>query len=336
MESICLADFVALYNYSAKGSSSYGEMLEDNENSEDQTETKLKLRTLKGFLTRRKQPKVIRFCRFDCRNDSANFFRELVMLFKPWRNEVEEVESQNCEDIYKQNEDVIEAKYREYTAVDLDFNEIIKELENRRRLEDQQLLQCVTETNDIEETMTVHDYDDNLIQANVLVDMGEEVATAASVKSFSIPEQLSNEKYFDLCDDLNVKQRDYLMHLVNVFKMNELPIYHFITGGAGVGKSRLIKSVYQSILRIYRQVPGPVETNEIIIVSHTGKAAHNVGGMTSHSAFSLYYTQNGESNDLGPEALNTLRVKLWNMKLLIIDESTVFHTSQTVPGISVN
>lgn len=254
MESVCLADFVALYNYTANNSRADEVISEVNDQNDDAigvSTSKIKLRTLKGFLTKRKLPKVIRFCRFDGKKEPTNFFRELVMLFKPWRKEVEEVESQNCEEIYKLNKDAIEAKYREYTLVDLNFNDIIKELEDRRRLEDQELLQRVDNNDDVDETMIIHDYDDNLIQANVLIDMGEEIA--AGVKTFSIPEQISDDKYFELCDDLNTKQREYLMSLVNAFKMNEVPIHHFITGGAGVGKSRLIRSIYQSILRIFRQ-----------------------------------------------------------------------------------
>lgn len=129
----------------------------------------------------------------------------------------------------------------------MNFDEIVKELEERRRAEQQrEQLENADVDEEVDETMTVHDYDENLIQGNVMVDMGHEVSSG--VKTFCIPDQLSDDKYFDLCDDLNAKQRDYLMHLVNAFRMNELPIYHFITGGAGVGKSRLIKSGYQSIL----------------------------------------------------------------------------------------
>ncbi len=115
-------------------------------------------------------------------------------------------------------------------------------MEELRRLEDLERYSAL-----IDETMAVHDYDDNVIQANVMIDIGEEIG--AVVKTFCIPDQLSDNKYFELCDGLNTKQRDYLMHLVNIFKMNELPIYHFITGGAGVGKSRLIKAIFQSILQ---------------------------------------------------------------------------------------
>lgn len=120
------------------------------------------------------------------------------------------------------------------------------------------------------------------------------------------------------------------MHIVDEMKSNiGEPFHHFISGGAGVGKSRLIKAIYQAVIRIYRQAPGPVETNEVVLIAHTGKAAHNIGGMKSHSTFGLVVNQNQMSmTDLKPDTLNTLRVKLHHMKLLIIDEISMLGSNQ--------
>jgi hypothetical protein len=83
----------------------------------------------------------------------------------------------------------------------------------------------------------------------------------------------------------------------------------------------LIKSIYQTLIRYFRKQPGSAESPEIIIVAYTGKAAHNVGGMTAHNAFSLIMAESGElSHKISPEALNTLRVKLAKLKLVIVDE----------------
>ncbi len=67
------------------------------------------------------------------------------------------------------------------------------------------------------------------------------------------------------------------MHLISCFKNPScLPVKHFISGGAGFGKSRLIKAIYQSVMRIYRSEPGPVNSNEVMLVAYTGMAAHNI------------------------------------------------------------
>lgn len=279
-----------------------------------------------GYLTKRKQRKVIRFCRFDVNKDPDNFFRELVMLFNPWRDEFSEVENQNCEEIYKGNKQNIEALYKMYNSTDIDFNKILSELEERREFEMQDDEDNVDE--EVEPTMACYDFIDDTIQPNIMVDIGQE-APGDNVKTFTVPDLMPNDEYFELCNSLNLKQRDYLMHTVNEMKATGDPFYHFISGGAGVGKSRLIKAIYQSIVRFSRQIPGPVELGEVVLIAPTGKAAHNIGGMTAHSAFFLPVTQGQASiKDLLAESLNTLQVKLNNMKLLIIDEISMMGSNQ--------
>lgn len=166
------------------------------------------------------------------------------------------------------------------------------------------------------------DYDENIFQPNVMFEMGQDNPSVNESKRFTVPELLLDREYYDLCDSLNAKQKDYLMHVLNLFKLKETPFYHFISGGAGVGKSRLIKAVFQTVTRLFRSEPGSVDAPEVLIVAYTGKAAHNVNGMTAHTTFSLTMVDGigGTFKGLGPEALNTLRVKLPNLKLIIIDE----------------
>lgn len=311
LEGLCLADFVADFNFKGSNGSSedqYVEEINDDDNREDTNiGKKYRFKTFKGTITRRKQKKVIRFCRFDPRTDSKNFFREMVMLFKPWRNEVNEVENQDCEQIFIQNKVMIETKYKQYTKISFDFNEILAEIEAQHEMDLQ--TEDDQENEDVDNEMRVYDYDSDIIQPNIMVDIGQEAAESDAVRTFTVPDQLPEDEYFELCDSLNKKQQDYLMHVINEVKRGSDAFYHFISGGAGVGKSRLIKAIYQSIIRINRQTPGPIETNEVILIAPTGKAAHNIGGMTAHSTFSLAVTQNQlSSKDLSPDTLNTLQV----------------------------
>lgn len=263
LELLSLAEFISEYTFHGKGISlseeSEDDLVADTNDDEEQIVTKWKMRNGKGFLMKRRQRKVIKFCRFDVHKDPKNFFRELVMLFKPWRNEITEVEEANCEEIYKQNKDAIEAKYKLYTKADIDFNKILSELEEQRCLE----LQYVEENHEaeIDVTMACYDLNDEGYQPNIMVDIGEEGAgTSNGVKAFTVPDQLHDIDYFNLCNSLNLKQRDYLMHITSKVKEMREPFYHFISGGAGVGKSQLIKAIYQTVLRIFRETPGPIES----------------------------------------------------------------------------
>ena len=56
-------------------------------------------------------------------------------------------------------------------------------------------------------------------------------------------------------------------------------------------------------------------------VHHPGKAAFLIEGVTLHTAFALPISQfGGPMPELSTEVANTIREKLFNIKLLIIDE----------------
>ncbi|CAH1106978.1 unnamed protein product [Psylliodes chrysocephalus] len=84
IENTCLADFVSMH--SKKKLNHYNE---DNQSAEYQT---------------RQKSAIIRYRRYKLAQDPTNCYREQVLLFLPWRNEITEIENANCENIYCTNE----------------------------------------------------------------------------------------------------------------------------------------------------------------------------------------------------------------------------------------
>ena len=109
---------------------------------------------------------------------------------------------------------------------------------------------------------------------------------------------------------------------MNLIKNSDKQFFHFINGGASVGKSTLIKAVYQSILRFYNSLPGSnPETIRAAICAPTGKAAALIDGMTLHSFLSLPVNQcKHKLVQLNSDVSNRIGVKLKDLQLLIIDE----------------
>ena len=66
------------------------------------------------------------------------------------------------------------------------------------------------------------------------------------------------------------------------------PIYIFIEGGAGVGKTKATKAIYESMNRFYRTQPG---TNPdqlyCIVLAPIGIPAYHVKGNTIHSGLNI-------------------------------------------------
>lgn len=116
----------------------------------------------------------------------------------------------------------------------------------------------------------------------------------------------------------------YLTHLMHNVKSGKL-FYDFITGGAGVGKSRLIKSIFQSVSRYYKSIPGTDDSLKVLIGAPTGKTSFIVNGSTLHSLFSLPIVSNRNQPmlPLSSSLVNTLSVPYANVKLLIMDECSM-------------
>ena len=97
---------------------------------------------------------------------------------------------------------------------------------------------------------------------------------------------------------LNVKQRqvfdviynwarDYVKNLSSRYVKYINPFHIFLTDGAGVGKSHLIKTIFMSISKLLSFKGGDPEKPRILILAPTGVAAINIDGTTIHTALRI-------------------------------------------------
>lgn len=261
---------------------------------------------------------VIRYRKYNILKDPDNYYRELLMLFLPWRDEKRELENKNFKEIYLQNKQVIDENYQQYHKVDI--NNILNMVEAVENINHEPIEDDDAEHNMDEHQVNPFDYDERERRPNMMVDIGQEVPIDKT-KKFPIPGLLNTQELNELLISMNEKQYDVLIDIVNRFKTNErIPFYYFISGGAGVGKSRLIKAIFQSVTTYFRNQRGAeLDLPYVMLTAPTGKAAHNIAGMTVHSVFSLPINQKrlpALSDDISSQLYGNLK----NMKLLIIDE----------------
>ena len=65
------------------------------------------------------------------------------------------------------------------------------------------------------------------------------------------------------------------------------PFHLFLSGSGGVGKSHLIKIIYQSASKLLQHHGGSLGKSRVLILAPTGVASININGKTIHSAFGL-------------------------------------------------
>ena len=112
------------------------------------------------------------------------------------------------------------------------------------------------------------------------------------------PLEISDDKLREAVRSLNNRQRyayDIIlswcrnkMKNLNSLKPNKVkPIYLFITGGAGAGKSHLIKTIYHTVSKTFKCVPVNPDKPTVLLMALTGVAAINIDGTTINSPLAI-------------------------------------------------
>nr|XP_029718435.1 uncharacterized protein LOC115261217 [Aedes albopictus] len=102
LDDVCLAEYAAYYFQTAKKTKRDKNLDSDNEGNETDTEKD------DSENKRRRKARIVRHVRYTYEKDPDNFYREQLLLFLPWRNEEEEIESINWSVKFYENKELIE------------------------------------------------------------------------------------------------------------------------------------------------------------------------------------------------------------------------------------
>jgi hypothetical protein len=118
---------------------------------------------------------------------------------------------------------------------------------------------------------------------------------------------------------------DILHHL----KTSDQPVYRFLLGGAGTGKSYVLKAFRHSAERHWKSKAAVnFERSWTMTVAPTGKAAYLAGGATIHSVLHVPANQSLTYRRLDHESLDSLRAQIGHIKLWLSDEISMVGNRQ--------
>ncbi|VDI25237.1 Hypothetical predicted protein [Mytilus galloprovincialis] len=220
----------------------------------------------------------------------------------------------------------IRKKAKQYEGKVIDLEKAIEEAENDCNENDQiapatqQVEMEDAEIGPTESEQYVHFNPDRPTEHR-LYDMSREVGIEArTVELTNHANRISESDYFDLIRSLNKKQWEFFKHVVTWVKTKHEPFYTFLTGGAGCGKSVVVRTIFQALHRHLCSIEGEDPDDiRILLCAPTGKAAYNINGLTIHNAFQIQPNK-GLDQSLSCDVLNTLRMKYRNLSLILIDE----------------
>ena len=353
LESFCLADFVAkIVSFShineEKQHDSYEESYHSIDDEDECVENRTKFldadntfrpryTVTKGNfrIVLRNKPKIIRYVHYSEKVDPNNYYREQLMLFHSWRNEEEDLLGgyETYQDHYKAIEKEILSIKSEYDA-NLDLHDEV-EAAAQTEMQDEfdnvcPNIESIEAKDGLDEPMTSSAYSFYNPQTHnhAYYDLGIDIGISTHIANDEveqIQDRLPEKEYCNLLSKLNTKQRQIFTHIIHFLIRNpheQLRI--FLTGGAGVGKSVVIRTLYQALHRLLSSECGEnPEDVRVLLCAYTGLAAYNIQGSTLHSAFCIEPNKKLTYKKLSDDKRNTLQTKYKNLAVLIVDEASM-------------
>ncbi|XP_071486145.1 uncharacterized protein [Diadema antillarum] len=330
-ENMCLATFCSKYRL----------LSESDMKGKKQKQNVFKLRDQLGYVQKRSRTNdaVVRYPRFSPTVTPEKHYQSILQLYLPFRTEkqlkpdqfltYQEFYQTGSVRMFNKNlesvKSIVNENLSQYEKNADTIDQAQEYLEKFGPQEDAWGLLCPETEVERYETAKIHekveDADNEFRIPDLEPKSREKESYGIEFRSCSISREDSNV----FLRTLNSKQqmvfykiRQWCLDRVNGKEPTTFQI--FVTGGAGTGKSHLVKCICNEGTRILSRMMHNPDDISIMKVAPTGIAAYNINGSTIHNALSIPISATLPYQPLGEEKISHLRNQLGQLQILIIDE----------------
>ena len=352
LEDMSLAEFAANYTYKretthdvtqCENGMSDGSDTELQGDNEVPQENSITLQNGLGYMRKRRKQAIIRWHNFNPEKEPEKHFRSRIMLFMPWREEDKLYGNyKSYTDRYHNEMDKIKKTEDLFIHHEEEINDAFQQLQTVGPPEDawDNLAPGTEESQQVAHQEGITDerpMAEEDIQAHIKQIVNEQQPSKNDSLSLKYTKEarkelLTTQQYNKYMQHLNEDQKLVVMYhrkwckeAVVALKENKpiKPYCLFLSGPGGVGKSHVVKLIHTDTVKLLQcahQITA--EDIPILLTAATGVAAHNINGITVHSAFMLNDRKSSHSTyyGLGADTLNTLQLHLEHLMVVIIDE----------------
>uniref|UniRef100_A0A669CL00 ATP-dependent DNA helicase n=1 Tax=Oreochromis niloticus TaxID=8128 RepID=A0A669CL00_ORENI len=302
-----------------------------------------------GFVQRRKndKPAIIRYYHCSQEKDPEQYYGRLLRLYLPHRSE-QELKPQGfqtyqsfynsgcvrlpCSDHSESVKRVVKRNKDKYEKNSEDIESALEEFEQNRDVVIDEWCNLAPESEVVrlqcDENLPERHSDDENEQENV-PDYSRQSDAVREIRAIREQPAVDPAVVRVMYQNLNQKQacvfyaiRDWCIQ--RVCGLNPDPFFFYINGGAGTGKSHLIKCIHSEASKILSRLPANAEEADIsnptvLLTSFTGTAAFSINGSTLHSLLKLPRSLKPPIQGLGNQ-LDEVRSELINAEIIVIDE----------------
>ena len=357
VEHLCLAEFAAHYYKEYKKNLDEENDVQPNVLSDDLVESQhiqasdsvlpktIELTNSKEIMKCRKIKAVIRFHVPNRTKEPEKFYHHLLMLYLPWRKETElqgrnqlfatKYYESSVKTIVDRNREIFEPNAEAINIALQAFSENpTRHVQSYDVLNDQENDDLSSEVRD-----NVDDDGFNEDSPEVLVDIPETHQTSTGTICYSQPSAITDELLRESVRSLNRKQRfayDLVLSWcrnvtknVNCLSKDTIePIHLFITGGAGSGKSHLIRAMYHTAVNMFKYCTTNPALPTVLLTAPTGVAAVNISGTTVNTALAIPKEAGSTLSPLSDQKKTFLRQSLSELRLIVVDELSMISNNK--------
>jgi hypothetical protein len=292
-----------------------------------------------GFMAQRNIPCIIRLHSSKRKEGHEQYYAELL-LFTPWRDEESELfrnDPEACINLYKERFQVLKTNKESIFPYSTEMEEVQQAIDDGtfdfRPAHIYDMLDGHgAQENEDDFGLGMEDDPDFIgcDPANLAKDQIVEKYQEESYKYRKI--QIEEDQ--ELLEMTRKLVPEQMMALEKVVKFSKgvvksmkasvdypEPLLLIIHGGAGVGKSAVIRILSKWAEKILRKAGGHPNKPRVLLTAPTGMATSLIGGITVHSAFDFKF--GNQHVPLSDKKLDEYRCNLSELELIIVDEMSL-------------
>ena len=274
------------------------------------------LKNKTGFIRRRTKMAVLRY--YLNYNNDEDLARGLLILFKPFRDEMQEIHVQDVKQVLAASEDLIERKrsiFEKYKLMTDLISTIQKQVEGTEQNED------VEEDESTEvETTSLKDIDEfnkwaksqaskDLSQFKNLTNVVDKSQLRSNISSLNDQQRRLFDDFTERCISTDV---------------NEQPVYLFISGNAGTGKSFLVKLLIEAVKMIKIKAGDDLKKPPVIVMAPTANAAFIICGKTIDSVLGFLPMDGNRYTQASAGKMAKMKFEYEDVQVIFCDEISMF------------
>ena len=266
-----------------------------------------------GFIRKRSEMAILRYY-LNYSNDE-DLARGLLILFMPFRNEMEEIHHQDVKQLLDDSNLVITEKrkiFEKYKVMSDLIAEIHKEVLDEDNIKDSE------DQDDLEEIETTDPQNIEDFNKWARCQASKELSSMKNLTDVSDPIKLRSS-----ISSLNEQQRklfdDFTERMVSS-NVSDPPVFLYLAGNAGTGKSFLTNVLIEAVKSMKIKAGDELKKPPVIVMAPTANAAHIIGGKTIDSVLRLNPHNVNHYTQADDRRLSMMKFQYENVKAIFCDE----------------